>query len=77
MATTIQLEEKIRDRLEGMKSHPRETYSQVIERLINTCGEEEEELSPQTLRNIQQALDDVKHGRVYTTKEAKAKLGIK
>jgi len=76
MVTTIQLEEKIRDRLESMKIHPRETYNKVIERLIKN-SEEEEELSPQTIKNIEMALEDVKSGRVYSTKEVRKRLGTK
>jgi len=76
MATTIQLEEKIRSKLEEMKVHPRETYSEVIDRLIKSRMEEEE-LSPQTIKNIELALEDVKKGRTYSTKEIRKKLGIK
>lgn len=76
MATTIQLEERIKNRLEKMKIHPREPYSKVIERLMQVSVEEEE-LSPKTLKNIEKALEDVKRGRVYSTKDVKKKLGIK
>lgn len=76
MATTVQLEEKVKNKLENMKMDPRETYNRVIERLIQ-LSEEEEELSPQTIKNIEQALEDIKKGRVYSTKEVKKKLGIK
>ena len=76
MVTTIQLEERIKNRLEEMKIHPREPYSKVIERLMQISAEEEE-LSSQTLKNIEKALEDVKRGKVYSTKEIKKKLGIK
>lgn len=77
MVTTIQLEERIKNKLEAIKVHPRETYEEVIERLIRLSEEEEKGLSPQTIKNIEQALEDVKKGRVYPTKEVKKKLGIK
>jgi predicted transcriptional regulator len=77
MVTTIQLEERIKNKLEAIKVHPRETYEEVIERLIRLSEEEEKGLSPQTIKNIEQALEDVKKGRVYSTKEVKKKLGIK
>jgi predicted transcriptional regulator len=76
MATTIQIEEKLKSRLEEMKIHPREPYSRVIERLIKYSGEERE-LSPDTIKNIERALGDVKKGRTYSTGEVKKKLGIK
>ena len=76
MVTTIQLHEKIKHKLEGLKIHPRETYNEVIERLIRR-GVEEEELSPHAMRNIEAALEDVKKGRLYSTNEVKKKLGIR
>ena len=75
MATTIQLEERIKDKLEEIKIHPRETYSRVIERLIR--NDMEDELSPQSIRNIEVALEDIKKGRLHSTKEVKKRLGIK
>lgn len=76
MVTTIQLEERVKNKLEEMKLYPRETYSSIIERLIQLYAEEEE-LSPQTIKNIERALEDVKKGRVHSTKEVKKRLRIK
>ncbi|MFH1229286.1 MAG: hypothetical protein V1678_02580 [Candidatus Aenigmatarchaeota archaeon] len=75
MATTIQLDKKVKNELESIKAYPKETYSRVIERLIKTCSEDSE-LSHKAIRNIESALCDVKAGRVYTTKDVKKKLGI-
>jgi predicted transcriptional regulator len=76
MATTIQIEEKIKSKLEEMKMHPREPYSRVIERLIKYSGEEEE-LSPETIKNIENSLEDIKKRRTYSTAAVRKKLGIK
>jgi len=76
MATTIQLEEKTKEELERVKLFPRETYNEVIIRLIMT-SQEETELSEQTIKNIEKALEDVKKGRLYSTKEVRKELGIK
>ncbi len=75
MVTTIQIEERIKHKLEEMKVYPRETYNKVIERLIKV-GVEETELSPQAIKNIELALEDIKKGRVYSTKEVKRRLKI-
>lgn len=72
MVTTIQLEERIKTRLNKMKLHPRETYNKVIERLIHDTGEEE--LSPQTIRGIESALNDIKNGRLYSSAEVRKRL---
>ena len=76
MVTTIQLEEKTKERLERMKLFPRETYNEVIIRLVLT-SREETELSEQTIKNIEKALEDVKKGKLYSTKEVRKELGIK
>jgi len=76
MVTTIQLEEKTKKELERMKVLPRETYNEVIIRLILT-SQEESELSKQTIKNIEKSLEDVKRGRLYSTTEARKELGIK
>jgi len=74
MVTTIQLDKEVKKKLEMLKIHPRETYNEVIKRLIESS---EEELSLQTIKNIEKALEDVKKGKVYSTKEVKKKLGLK
>lgn len=74
--TTIQVDEETKKMLERMKMFPRETYNQVIERLARKEAEEET-LSPETVRNIEESLKDIKAGRVYTTEEVRKKLGLK
>ena len=74
MVTTIQVEEKLKNKLEEMKIYPRETYNDLIKRLI-AIGKEGL-LSKQTFRNIEHALEDVKKGRVYSTKEVRKRLGL-
>lgn len=75
MATTIQVTEETKEALERMKLFPRETYEDVICRLIE-ISKEEEELSTETIQNIEKALEDVKKGRLHTTEEVKKELGI-
>ena len=75
MVTTIQVTEETKDALERIKLFPRETYEEVIRRLIE-ISREEEELSTETLQNIERALEDVKSGRLYSTEEVKKELGI-
>jgi len=58
-----------------MKLFPRETYEEVIQRLIE-ISKEEEELSTETIQNMEKALEDVKKGRIHSTEEVKRELGI-
>ena len=75
METTIQVEKKLRDRLAGLKLHPRESYNKVIERLVD-IRTDEGVLSEETILNIEKGLEDVRNGRTLSTKEARHKLGI-
>jgi len=75
--TTIQLEEETKRRLERVKMFPRETYDHAIGRLLDREGDEDEHLSPTAIRNIERSLEDIKAGRVYSTKQLRKKLGIK
>ncbi len=58
--------------LEGMKLHPRETYEEVLERLL----EDLKELNEQTKKEIEQAIRDVKAGRYRTHQQLKDELGF-
>jgi len=58
-----------------MKLFPRETYEEVIQRLIE-ISREEEGLSTETIQNIENALKDVKKGRIYSTEEVKKELDL-
>ena len=75
MVTTIQIEEKIKHRLEELKAYPRETYNEVIQRLID-IGKHDEVLSERSLKNIESSLEDIKKGRVYSTNEIRKKFGL-
>lgn len=72
MATTIQISDELKDMLSKRKLFEKETYEEVILDLI----EDSMELSQETLNNIKEAQDDIKHGRVYTHEEIKRELGL-
>ncbi|MGC1122146.1 MAG: hypothetical protein WBA22_13740 [Candidatus Methanofastidiosia archaeon] len=75
MATTIQVTHETKEALERMKIVPRETYEDVIRRLIE-ISRQEEELSTETMENIKKSLEDIKEGRLHSTEEVKKELGI-
>jgi sugar-specific transcriptional regulator TrmB len=50
--TTIQVNKKVRERLNGLKLHPRETLNDIIERLL----EDFEELNEETKKEIKEAI---------------------
>lgn len=70
--TTIQLSQDMKKVLEGMKLHPRETYEEVLERLL----EDLQELTEQTKKEIEQAIRDIKAGKYRTHQQLKDELGF-
>ena len=76
MGTTIQLDKKVRDKLKDLKIHPRESYNTVVKRLIE-MKTDQGELSEETIRDIEQSLEDVKAGRTISMHEVKKRLKIK
>jgi predicted transcriptional regulator len=65
---TVQVEEEVRKILSELKIRPRESYNLVIRRLIENKVDEEL-LSKETIKAIERSLEDIKEGRVYSTKE--------
>ena len=76
MATTIQIDRKVRDKLKQLKIHPRESYNNVVERLIE-LRTDEGELSEDTIRDIEKSLQDVRAGRTLSMNEVKKRLKMK
>jgi predicted transcriptional regulator len=70
--TTIQLSRDMKKTLEGMKIHPRETYEEVLERLL----EDLRELSEETKEEIELAIREIKDGRSRTHDQLKDELGF-
>ncbi len=74
---TIKVTPEVKGRLDRLKNHPRETYNDVIDRLTRDALEEAAgELTEEDIRDIEEAIADIKAGRVYTTEELKRELGI-
>ena len=68
MPTTIQINEDIRSILNQMKLFERETYNDVLERLI----EDVREINEETKNEIENAINEIKDGK-YVTHEKLAK----
>lgn len=73
--TTIQLQSATRARLEALKVHPRETYDEVVNRLLDAAYDPEP-LSEETLRKIEEGIRDIRKGNTRTLDEIAAELGI-
>ncbi len=66
--TTICIDPKVKDKLMSLKRHSRESYSSVIERLANLAFDQEM-LSDEAIQGIEEALEDIKHGRLHPEEE--------
>lgn len=73
--TTICLEPKVKEMLNGLKTHKEESYNSVIERIVNMAYDSEP-LTNSEIKGIEESLKDIKAGRYYSEDEAKKMLGI-
>jgi len=72
MPTTIQISDSVRNTLEKMKLIERETYNDIIERMI----EDDLELNEKTKKEVEEARKRIKSGRFLTQKEVEKRLGL-
>jgi hypothetical protein len=72
MTTTIQVEEEIRDILNNLKIHSRETYNDVLERVL----EEFQELNYQTRKEIRNAISEFESGSYKSLDDLRKELGL-
>ena len=73
--TTIQLSKRTKDLLEKQKLYPNETFDELIQRLVQK-KDRDDELSPQTIKKIEEGVKDIKAGRTYTTGQLNKELGL-
>lgn len=71
--TTIKVKDKTRMKLENLKIHSKETYNDVIERLMRT---QNDELDLQTIKNLKKSLVDIEKGKIYSLKQVEKKIGL-
>lgn len=76
MVTSIQLENKTKSRLEKMKTFPKESYDDVVNRLLNVAEDDEGILSQQTIKDLEKALSEVKSGKLLSHNQVKKKHGL-
>lgn len=74
--STIKLSKKLKNDLRKQMNHPGETYETVIARLLKIT-QQDDMLSDEVIKNIEEGVADIKAGRVYTSDQVKRKLGLK
>ncbi len=77
--TTIQIDERTRERLARLKSRERETYDELLNALLDLVPSEDDEgeYTEDFKASLLRALADIKHGRTHTLDEVRKRLGLK
>jgi hypothetical protein len=70
--TVIQIPLILKARLDALKIYPRETYADLLERIL----EDLQELGPKTRRAIEKSRSEVKAGKVTALDEVKRGLNL-
>jgi len=74
-ATTIYIRKDLKGQLDDLKRHPKESYSDVIERLVSVAIDDEP-LSEEAIQGLEEALKDIKKGNLISEEEIKAEFGV-
>lgn len=75
MQTTMKISVKTKKQLEKRKNYPKEPLEDVVTRLLEYDAEDSV-LTEDEINDVQEGLNDIKAGRVYTTKQLNKKLGL-
>ena len=72
--TTIQLSSQTLERLKFLKNFERQSYDDLLNNLIDNI--QEEPLSQEEIEEIQEALENVKEGKLKPIEQVAKELGI-
>jgi predicted transcriptional regulator len=72
----LRVSEENRRKLDALKVHPRESYNDVIARLLDRVYDTEP-LNPEEIDAIEESLQDIRNGRIYSHEEVKRQLGVR
>jgi hypothetical protein len=74
MSTTAWITPVNKSRLETLKRHPEELYNDVIGHLLDIV--DDEPLSEEAIRGIEEALEDIRADRLYSEGEIWMEFGV-
>jgi len=74
-ATTIYIREDLKGRLNSLKQNPKESYNDVIERLLSRAVDDEP-LSKEAIKGLEEALEEIRQGRLISEEEIMKKYGV-
>jgi predicted CopG family antitoxin len=74
-ASSIYIREDLKTQLNNLKRNPKESYNDVIERLVNLTIDDEP-LSAEAIRGLEESLDDIKSGNLIPEEDIRKKYGV-
>jgi hypothetical protein len=72
--TTIQINTETLERLKMLRQIEKQSYDDIVNNLIDNF--EEETLSPEEIKEIQQGLENIREGKVKPIEQVAKELGI-
>ena len=73
-ASSIYIREDLKTQLNNLKRHPKESYNDVIERLVNLTIDDEP-LSAEAIKGLEEGLEDIKAGNLIPEDVIRKKYG--
>ena len=74
-ASSIYIREDLKNQLNNLKRNPKESYNDVIERLVHLTVDDEP-LSADAIKGLEESLDDIKKGNLISEEVIKKKYGV-
>lgn len=74
-ASSIYIREDLKTQLNNLKRNPKESYNDVIERLVKLTVDDEP-LSADAIKGLEEGLDDIKRGNLISEKDIRKKYGV-
>ena len=74
-ASSIYIREDLKTQLNNLKRNPKESYNDVIERLVN-LSVDDEPLSAEAIKGLEEGLYDIKKGNLISEKDIRKKYGV-
>ena len=72
MATTIQLKNDVKTKLDSYKMHPRESYNEVVGKILEDISK----LNAKTRMEMNKAREEIKAGKYKTHEQLGKEMGL-
>mgnify|MGYP000344227897 CR=1 FL=1 len=73
--STMKISNETKQEISNFRNYPKEPLESVVKRMMKTY-EEDLTLTAEDIADIQESLEDLKEGRVYTHEQVKKEFGL-